>query len=644
MTHSYPRKALILAAGYGTRMGPLSADLPKPMMPLWGKPLIKHAIDQLVGWGVEEIYVNAHHNSGTLIGFLTTAAAGRVSITVSRERTILGTGGALRKLRRELGDQPYWILNSDVASDLEPERLLRASRKPDCIAALWLHRELGPRTVEMTGGLIRDFASRRPGKRGTFTFCGLQLVRPEILKYVPQGFSSIIDVYRGAMKENWQVRGVTVRSSFWADLGSSSQYLDAHRKVLDAYRKREPGARLMDPGQANAAARLVRRGVEIRGFVANSGGKISTGASLEDCVVWPGARLGRNVRLRQAIVGRDVAANTVLSGALVRCDRAGLQPSACKAIKTMGWDPDRTVLIPLGRRGSDRVFNRLACGRATRLMIQYGTERKENARFAGHAEFLLQQGLPVPEIYVDDRFGRVCIVEDLGDETLEKMIHAMSNEQMLGCYDRLVECLARLHSVSAGDRKAAGLKLEPSFTARLYKWEHDLFAEHFLASHLGMTRHAISSILEELSVIAEKLLNEPKVLLHRDMQSSNVMFRGDQPVLIDFQGMRMGPAVYDLASLLCDPYVMLSKQGQRRVMQRYVETLAVDPELLACFWPAAIQRLVQSLGAYARLARLPGMGRFSGYMRPALTMMRRALAHVDGFRQLRTLLVKGRRI
>ena len=127
------------------------------------------------------------------------------------------------------------------------------------------------------------------------------------------------------------------------------------------------------------------------------------------------------------------------------------------------------------------------------------------------------------------------------------------------------------------------------------------------------------------------------VLVHRDLQSSNILLFRGQPVFIDFQGMRLGPAAYDLASLLCDPYVMLSARLQERLLEYYLSRSGRRGGSGESFWLAAVERLAQALGAYGRLSALPGLARFARHIPRALRMMARAMDHLAGLEHLRRL-------
>jgi Ser/Thr protein kinase RdoA (MazF antagonist) len=120
----------------------------------------------------------------------------------------------------------------------------------------------------------------------------------------------------------------------------------------------------------------------------------------------------------------------------------------------------------------------------------------------------------------------------------------------------------------------------------------------------------------ELKRVAEMLEGEPKALVHRDFQSTNVLWKDGELRFIDFQGMRLGPAAYDLASLLYDPYVTFT-EGERRALAALYAKKCGRPEIEKVLPFAAVQRLVQCLGAYGRLASVC-QPQFGKYVLPAL--------------------------
>ena len=155
-----------------------------------------------------------------------------------------------------------------------------------------------------------------------------------------------------------------------------------------------------------------------------------------------------------------------------------------------------------------------------------------------------------------------------------------------------------------------------------------------LRRRCGLSLPAIRRITRELAQVAGRLERAPRVLVHRDLQSSNVLIYRGAPHLIDFQGMRLGAAAYDLASLLCDPYSDLSSSVQQHLLAFYTRN-GGGADLSDVFWWAAVQRLAQALGAFARLSTQSDMAHFADHIPATLRQMRRALDHLPGFPALR---------
>lgn len=635
-----PTRALVLAAGQGTRLRPLTLDVPKPLLPVWGTPAIVRILDLLAGWGVRDVLVNLHQGAGLMFERLRLrAGTGRPRIQLSYEPEMLGTGGALVRAAWFCGEEPFWIVNADIAVDLEPDALVRAYADGRPLAALWMHETLGPRTVEVVEGRVRTFHAARPGTPGTFTFCGVHLVSPAVLRFLPaRGPAHIVDAYERALRRGRSVLGVCVRRAFWADIGDPSAYLAAHRRIHDAYRAGADGARLFSPDVGQRAARMRRGGVGVRGVVApGTGVTAGRGARIADSVLLDGAAIAADARVENAIVGPGARAAGAVKGLVVRGDACG-DEALVRAIRALGWSPARTVVSPLAERGSDRTFTRVARGRARAVVMQYGTRRAENTLYASHARFLARARVRVPAVLRDLPTYRTVVIEDVGDRSLLEAAAGRSEDSVLRLYRRVLAVMVRLHRDAGRLARQRRIRLCEPFSLAVCRWEHDLFAEYFLKRRLTLAPAAIAGIRAELAKVARRLMAEPRVLMHRDLQSSNILLRNGEPVLLDFQGMRFGPAVYDLAALICDPYVSLSPRVQSALLDAYAPCAGRSPAgLREAFWPAAVERLVQALGAFGRLAGDRRTRRFEGYIRPALNMMDRALSNLYGLERLKRL-------
>ena len=161
----------------------------------------------------------------------------------------------------------------------------------------------------------------------------------------------------------------------------------------------------------------------------------------------------------------------------------------------------------------------------------------------------------------------------------------------------------------------------PAFGPELYRWERDYFREQCVTKTCGirLTGEEDEALETELEALARRLLETPPVLVHRDLQSQNVMIRKGEPVLIDFQGMRFGSLFYDLGSLLYDPYVEIRDADRAALLRTYYDLSRPSQdwdEFETLFHLASAQRLMQALGAYGFLGRRTGEIPFSRPYRP----------------------------
>ncbi len=617
-----PRHAVLLAAGFGTRMAPLSHDLPKPMMPLWGIPAIEHITTALGRAGVTDILINLHHHPQPLLDWCRQRRKPLPRLQLSFEPGILGTGGALRRASHFLTSEPFWLVNTDIAFDLDLSLLVDDFQRHDPLATLWMHDTKGPLTVDMhRDGAITDFASAHPGHPGTFTFCGVQIVTPAILSFLPQApFCSVVDGYRRALAQGVAVRGCVVKDSYWADLGTPERYLEAHRDIAEARRQRCPGAALFLPAEGRRMRRAIPAGTQIEGFAAvGRDVRIDAAVSLADSVLWDGAHLRRGCHLTATVAGRDTHIEGRLDGgAIVRTDVLPADPVLAAALRVLRTSPAQTMITALPARGSDRSFERLTAGHRTAILIRYDDRRRpENARYASLARALITAGIRVPQVLLDLPTEKAVVFEDAGTQSLQDALPRMSRRTRRHHYRQVLGQIAILHHLSVNDLPP----LEPPFSTPLYQWELDLFATFFLRDALHLTSARIAEALADITPAAKVLQAQPLVPVHRDLQSSNILLQHREPVIIDFQGMRLGAAAYDLASLLCDPYAMLDAAERHALLDAYVMLTPGGSAVREAFAPAAVQRLAQTLGAFGRLSAIPATRRFARYISPACKMM-----------------------
>lgn len=538
------KKAIVLAAGLGTRLRPLTLSRPKPLLPVMGEPMLSRILDMLVSWGVDEIKVNAHYLADEIAAFVDEYSGGEsangVRISVSREEEILGTGGVLKPLKDWIGEEPFWLVNGDIVVDeLDPEPIEEAFARSGGFAACWMSSQFGPRTIEADmEGRVCNWRSDDAGFPGTYTYCGVALLSPKVADCLPEGkFSSIVEAYEKAMMTDAEfVIGVEEPDSCWCDAGTLEVYQELNS---------EPMA--------------------------------------------------------PSLFGET------------RLD---------SAVAALGWKDGETLAEYLGARGSDRIFWKLMHGRPEEaqdgettetpdcaLAVVYEEVRKENAnrRFVPLTRFLSANNIRVPGILADLPEQNAYVTEFIGGKSLEELACA-KNADFIRLYRPALEILCALRKTPL----AGAPEMEPSFGPELFRWERELFEEQCVRGRCGM--EIPSEVMAELEKVALELSAAPQVLVHRDFQSTNLICDDSgRMFVIDYQGMRLGPAEYDIASLLYDPYVPMTSSDRKLLL----ELSGADPRMVKL---AAVQRLCQALGAFCRL-EAAGQERFAKYIPKAAEIL-----------------------
>ena len=273
---------------------------------------------------------------------------------------------------------------------------------------------------------------------------------------------------------------------------------------------------------------------------------------------------------------------------------------------------------PIIKGGSDRRFYRVRLpGGATFIFMEYGTDIEENAYWAEINRFMTEIGIPVPRIIAYDSRRRFMLLEDLGDADMHSLRAAPWRKRRRCCLMAL-SAIHRLHRTPLSDVPAS-LKLCRGYDRSLYTWEHAYFRENFIEAACGLSLSGPQerNWTEEMEALIDRLQKIPECLIHRDFQSQNIMIRNDRPVLLDFQGMRKGNLFYDLASLICDPYVSFSPSERNELIAFYYRIMEPDysfEKFTGYFWDGALLRLMQALGAYGFLGLVKNKRDFLGHI------------------------------
>jgi N-acetylmuramate 1-kinase len=297
-------------------------------------------------------------------------------------------------------------------------------------------------------------------------------------------------------------------------------------------------------------------------------------------------------------------------------------PSGLGAADGFLWEP-------IYQGGSDRDFHRVRCEGHSWIVMRYSTQREENLLYADIAAFLGQITIRSPRIHHHDAVSRIIVMEDLGDRSLHAIFHDSGGSPgtTFFYYQKSLSEVIKLHAHSDSP-----VKTMPGFDGALYRWERGYFLEHLVEgwAQIELSEAARSTLEVEGEQMAKLLTVEPRRLIHRDFQSQNILIREEEAYLIDFQGMRPGHAAYDVASLLYDPYVKLSREQRQTLLDYYIQESGQEAShFRRIYYRAVIQRLMQALGAYGCLGLVRGKPAFLKHIPQGLENLEEALGMLE---------------
>jgi mannose-1-phosphate guanylyltransferase len=294
-------KAMVLAAGLGLRMRPLTTLRAKPALPVLNRPLIAWTLERLARDGFRDVVVNTHHLPESVHAASKEARGRGLRVTFCHEPRILGTGGGPRRVRHLLGPGPVLLVNADVFFDFDLRALVRRHRASGAAATLALKPNPRPAVygpvVTAPDGRVRSIAGLpRPARGRVSLFTGVHVLEVSLLERLGAGFSdSVRDLYVPMVAAGESLLGVRVAGA-WHDLGDPRLYLGAQMKLL---RRRPRG--LVDEGARVAKDAVVRRSVIGRGC------RVEAGSRVTGSVLWPGVTVGEGARVERSVLATGIS-------------------------------------------------------------------------------------------------------------------------------------------------------------------------------------------------------------------------------------------------------------------------------------------------------------------------------------------------
>jgi len=304
-----------------------------------------------------------------------------------------------------------------------------------------------------------------------------------------------------------------------------------------------------------------------------------------------------------------------------------------------GYQAQQWDLEPIPTDGSTRLFWRVkgpTLEASFVAMVNPPTEdflREENQAYLFIGRHLHQRGVPVPQIFAHKLLRGFFLMADLGTTSLQAAIK--NNTNPLPYYERVLDILVRLHTKGPKGFDTQWCCQTCKYDRYVMRsLESDYFKKAFLIGYLGLDRDLkpLDKDFDHLADMAS-LCNADSVI-HRDFQSRNIMIQDDGVGILDWQGARLGPPAYDLASLVVDPYVDLDWSTRDAIYERYIKALAPSNlrwarDLERYFWYVAIQRNLQILGAFGFLTKQRQKQNFEEYIPRAVGILNKLLDRVQ---------------
>jgi len=315
-------KGMILAAGYGERLWPLTADRTKPALPVLGKPLVGYVAEYLAQYGISDVIVNLHHRPDSVRESLGDGSRFGVRLQYVHEPVILGTSGALDNAREMLEDDTFVVVNGKIIADIDLNAAVETHRRKNALATLILRRNTARERfsiVDTQNGLVTRFsgmpqlfntgAVELADSDAPLMFTGIQILEPRIFDYIPRGiFShSTTEVYPKAISQGERI-AAHVGDGMWYELSTLQRYFDISLALLKAQ------GRSVDMGQ-NCS--------------------VDEAAEVRDSVLWNDVSIAGGARVRRSVIGDGVqvrAGGLVENQVVVRADLVAGKATPAKAL------------------------------------------------------------------------------------------------------------------------------------------------------------------------------------------------------------------------------------------------------------------------------------------------------------------------
>ena len=295
-------QAFVLGAGLGTRLRPLTDDLPKPLIPIFQKPLITFALDHLRGLGVESFVVNTHHLGRQFENLFGGGTYAGHPLRLVHEPDLLGTGGGIKNVEGLLRPEPFIVYSGDLLTDFALEPLIEEHFRKRNDVTLALRKTGLAAGVALQDGRVVDIENKY-GHAGEYDFANVSVWNPEIFQRIPRAQNiSFIPILAEWIGQEGKIGGVVLNDGKWFNIGSRAEYLEVHRIIKE---ERWKPHYVLNDDWPSAISRdaTIDPSARLSGFCSvGAGCRVGADAILENTILWPGAQIASRCHLRNCIV------------------------------------------------------------------------------------------------------------------------------------------------------------------------------------------------------------------------------------------------------------------------------------------------------------------------------------------------------
>jgi mannose-1-phosphate guanylyltransferase len=313
-----PVKAMVLAAGKGTRLYPLTGEIPKPMAPIVGTPIIQHIFELLAKAGIEETHVNVHYLADALLeAYGETSTVDGMDVHMNREDELMGTAGGVKRLEENF-DDTFVVIMGDALTDIDVRELVAFHKEKGASATIALKRvdetaEYGVVELDPEGNILGFQEKPDPEEAiSNLANTGIYVFEPRVLEYIPKDtfFDFAKDVFPRLLEAGERFVGCE-GEFYWSDIGNLQAYREAHHAVLSGQVGVTVSGKQRSEGLWIGTDAHIHPSANLEGYVAvGRDAVIEQGVSLAedvtvgtDCRVHPGATIKRSILLPGASVG-----------------------------------------------------------------------------------------------------------------------------------------------------------------------------------------------------------------------------------------------------------------------------------------------------------------------------------------------------